>query len=109
MATPLDPVTQQIQHLVWSVLLPAIILGAVGGIVFNASIKWGVKKIVEIVRNPRGAEVAVQEDLILDAPPCCPRCRKPMVKRVAKKGLKRDSGFWGCSAFPGCRGTREMA
>lgn len=40
-----------------------------------------------------------------DAPPNCPKCDKPMVKREAKKGKKAGEAFWGCSDFPNCRGT----
>lgn len=41
--------------------------------------------------------------------PSCPRCAKPMVRRVAKKGVAAGKEFWGCSAYSaGCRGTREI-
>ncbi|KQP44632.1 restriction endonuclease [Pseudorhodoferax sp. Leaf274] len=41
--------------------------------------------------------------------PNCPRCSKPMVRRVAKKGAATGKGFWGCSAYStGCRGTRDI-
>ena len=33
--------------------------------------------------------------------PDCPKCGKPMRKRKSAKG-----DFWGCSAFPDCKGTR---
>lgn len=35
--------------------------------------------------------------------PTCPDCNQPMRKRRSKKGE-----FWGCSAYPECRGTREI-
>jgi restriction system protein len=38
--------------------------------------------------------------------PTCPHCRKPMVKRIAKRGRNTGSPFWGCSQFPDCTGTR---
>ena len=38
--------------------------------------------------------------------PNCPQCSSPMVKRVAKRGRGAGNPFWGCSNFPGCRGTR---
>ena len=41
------------------------------------------------------------------APPC-PLCSKAMVKRVAKRGGTSGSEFWGCSAYPACRGTRQL-
>jgi restriction system protein len=36
-------------------------------------------------------------------PPACPRCGKAMVERSNKR---TGEVFWGCSAFPACRGTR---
>lgn len=38
--------------------------------------------------------------------PTCPVCSWPMVERVAKKGPNAGGSFWGCSAFPACKGTR---
>ena len=40
--------------------------------------------------------------------PECPVCNSAMVKRTAKKGPNPGSQFWGCSRFPGCRGTRKV-
>lgn len=43
------------------------------------------------------------------AQPPCPRCGKPMVRRVAKRGAHTGRVFWGCSAYSlGCRGIREV-
>ena len=39
------------------------------------------------------------------AAPACPRCAGQMVRRTAKKGPNAGESFWGCSAFPKCRGT----
>ena len=35
--------------------------------------------------------------------PECPVCSKPMRQRKSAKG-----DFWGCSAFPDCKGTRPV-
>jgi four helix bundle suffix protein len=35
--------------------------------------------------------------------PACPECGKPMRKRTSAKG-----GFWGCTGYPECRGTRDI-
>ena len=43
-----------------------------------------------------------------DEAPGCPRCGKPMLRRVAKQGARAGQAFWGCSAYPACRGTLEM-
>ncbi|RYH13083.1 MAG: restriction endonuclease [Alphaproteobacteria bacterium] len=39
--------------------------------------------------------------------PECPRCKGPMVRRVAKAGPNPGTSFWGCASFPRCRGTRQ--
>ena len=41
--------------------------------------------------------------------PCCPLCRSPMKLRTAKRGPNAGSQFWGCSRFPACSGTRNLA
>lgn len=38
----------------------------------------------------------------------CPRCNGSMVKRIAKKGANQGQEFWGCAAFPKCRGIRAI-
>jgi restriction system protein len=40
--------------------------------------------------------------------PLCPSCSRGMVLRTAKKGPNAGSDFWGCSAYPKCRGTRDV-
>lgn len=37
--------------------------------------------------------------------PSCPACLSPMVLRRAGRGPNRGSVFWGCSRYPGCKGT----
>ena len=43
------------------------------------------------------------------AEPVCPRCKGRMVRRTAKRGQSAGHAFWGCSRFPACHGTRELA
>lgn len=43
---------------------------------------------------------------ILEDTPSCPECSSPIVLRTARKGSNAGNSFWGCSAFPKCRGTR---
>ncbi len=40
------------------------------------------------------------------AAPPCPACGGKMILRTARKGKNAGQQFWGCSAFPKCRGTR---
>ena len=48
-----------------------------------------------------------QQNLEADAP-ACPICGKPMIKRMAKKGINSGKEFWSCSAYPQCTGTRRI-
>ena len=40
--------------------------------------------------------------------PTCPRCGKPMIKRMAKKGIRSGKEFWSCSGYPECNGTLDV-
>lgn len=40
--------------------------------------------------------------------PTCPKCGKPMLKRMQKKGQMQGREFWGCSDYPQCNGTRHI-
>lgn len=43
------------------------------------------------------------------AKPACPRCSAAMELRTARQGANAGKSFWGCSTFPGCRGTLAAA
>ena len=36
--------------------------------------------------------------------PSCPKCGKPMLRRMQKKGQMQGREFWGCSDYPKCNG-----
>lgn len=40
--------------------------------------------------------------------PKCPKCGKPMLKRMQRKGEQQGREFWGCSDYPRCNGIRKM-
>jgi len=40
--------------------------------------------------------------------PVCPKCGEPMALRTARKGANAGSQFWGCCAYPKCKGTRPI-
>ncbi|MFT4175241.1 MAG: four helix bundle suffix domain-containing protein [Luteolibacter sp.] len=46
-----------------------------------------------------------QSDPSNPQPPTCPQCRKLMALRTAKSGKNTGSQFWGCTAYPDCKGT----
>jgi four helix bundle suffix protein len=41
------------------------------------------------------------------AAPECPACGKPMARRTARSGKHAGREFWGCTAYPECKGVRE--
>lgn len=65
--------------------------------------------------RPRRPGVAAVDAVQPSAPaptaavPPCPLCAGAMVRRLAKRGASAGAAFWGCSAYPGCRGTRRIA
>ena len=40
--------------------------------------------------------------------PACPKCSQPMVLRTAKTGPNAGQQFWGCSAYPECKGVVKV-
>ncbi|MBD5170739.1 MAG: hypothetical protein HDT07_01850 [Bacteroidales bacterium] len=40
--------------------------------------------------------------------PACPKCGKPMQRRMQKKGQFQGREFWGCSDYPNCNGLRHI-
>lgn len=41
--------------------------------------------------------------------PSCPKCGKPMLKRMQKKGQQQGREFWGCSDYPNCNGILPIS
>lgn len=62
-------------------------------------------------REQRAAAPAAQSSIRranAEQSPSCPKCSKPMVRRVARQGAAAGNAFWGCTDYPGCRGTRQI-
>lgn len=53
----------------------------------------------------KASETAMTE--LFTEPPLCPECGETMQLRTAKRGFNKGGKFWGCSAFPECRGTLD--
>jgi restriction system protein len=49
------------------------------------------------------------DGVIPQAAACCPSCGQPMVLRTSKRGVNAGNQFWGCSTYPACKGTRNVA
>ncbi len=54
------------------------------------------------------AQPSADQDRAQVDEPSCPLCAKPMQRRVAKRGANAGRAFWGCTAYPACRGTRTI-
>jgi len=64
-------------------------------------------EMVSVSRVSNRAEPHLHTTALLTEP-TCPRCGSAMAKRIAKQGSKAGRAFWGCTAFPKCRGVREI-
>ena len=97
--------------------------GATGGFVVTSGVftdearAFAVGRNIELMDGKalhaliRGVSVPGKPAPVLQAvasasEPACPVCRSAMVKRTAKRGANSGNGFWGCSQYPGCKGTR---
>ncbi len=49
-----------------------------------------------------------QKQTTTDPVPDCPQCGKTMVLRTARSGQNAGHQFWGCSAYPDCKGVVEV-
>ncbi|KAA8696809.1 Topoisomerase domain-containing protein [Pseudomonas caricapapayae] len=65
-------------------------------------VETGAVKRPEKPRKP-----AQPKPVAKPTPPACPHCKKPMVIKVARTG-KNAGEFWGCVAYPQCRGIRPI-
>lgn len=73
------------------------------------------KALLELVKQAQGQTATVNTPqtpiAANEAPsavPLCPKCGELMVRRTARSGANAGSEFWGCPAFPRCRGTRQL-
>jgi len=51
----------------------------------------------------RAEERRKQHKPVPEDAPACPKCGEPMRLRHGANG-----DFWGCTAYPGCKGTRKV-
>ena len=58
------------------------------------------RQVVKPIEAPSGVEVAAQP-----VAPACHQCGEVMVLRKARSGKNAGQEFWGCGAFPECRGA----
>jgi len=92
--------------------------GASGGIVISSGLftqeaqDFAKGKPLELIDGPELTKIIadVQNRPVPKKAPLknnrCPQCGGEMVLRTAKKGDNPGQKFWGCAAFPKCKGTR---
>ena len=71
------------------------------------------KALLELIKLVQGQAAPAQEtpaavNAAAPAPPLCPKCSEPMLKRTARSGANTGNEFWGCPAYPRCRGIRPL-
>lgn len=60
-----------------------------------------------VERQRHTCDLSNQTDPTDQIPPC-PQCGKPMVLRTAQAGKNKGRQFWGCTAYPDCRGIINL-
>jgi len=58
-----------------------------------------------LVRRANKGKNRVDQTDRTDQIPGCPKCGKPTVLRTAQSGKNAGKQFWGCSAYPDCKGV----
>lgn len=61
-------------------------------------------RLAERQKKKDQSDPSAPSDLI----PNCPQCSKPMVLRTAKTGRNAGQQFWGCTAYPECKGVVKL-
>jgi restriction system protein len=66
-------------------------------------------ELEKMIRQARGASSShaglVAPTAAAVAGPECPACGSGMLERTAKRGVNAGKTFWGCAAYPSCKGT----
>ena len=65
-------------------------------------------KNIQLAASATRMQSAPQFSPSATADPNCPKCDSVMIKRTAKQGANAGKMFWGCAAFPQCRGTIQL-
>ena len=102
----------------WTTAIAFVIIAGVVGLVIRALFD-GFESFVTRKARKRRSRGNVRQDAALSAAtdatqrtaesaPHCPTCNRVMMLREARRGSSRGNKFWGCPAYPDCRGTRPI-
>ena len=105
-----------ILHLLWYRAVPLLVGAALVGTLARVLLDQAENRILRWARGVRDSRTAHESDALPGSTPTdvatespqCPSCNRIMVPRVARKGPTAAGSFWGCSAYPQCRATRDM-
>ena len=104
-------------HVIWTLLIPAMFVASLVAFlipIFFKKLEQFVTRLVRPSRSPdRGPKKSPSQSITPpsgtdDTAPHCPTCNRVMVVRKARRGARQGNRFWGCPAYPDCRGTREI-
>ena len=113
-ADPADPLAPFMHALLWKAV-PTLIVCGIIGLILGDLRKHAERWIEHSVRQLFGKSAQPESPThpqssrssIADAPHC-PTCHATMVPRKRKRGTPAGERFWGCPAYPACRGTRPV-
>ncbi len=88
----------------------ALLAGQIGRTMEDFAAEGGFRERMTRLRlDRRDAPRTAPEPSAQDTPPpSCPDCGQPMVRRHVRTGPDQGKAFWGCPAYPACKGTREV-
>lgn len=65
----------------------------------------GLLAMIQAAKTSSHEGVVEKPMISVPVSPSCPKCGSSMVRRVAKQGNNAGKAFWGCAAYPKCRGV----
>lgn len=110
-AAQIDQFTQALFGKVESIIIVCAILILVVGIPLywlRLKAERALIRVIRSSREKRQTEKSAANTDSSETVPHCPICNALMVKRLARRGSRGGSTFWGCSNYPKCHGTRAI-
>ena len=110
-AAQIDQFTQALFGKAESVIIVCAILILVVGIPLywlRLKLERSLTDVIRSARARRQTQKSAANTNLSETVPHCPVCNALMVKRLARRGSRSGSTFWGCSNYPKCRGTRAI-